>query len=92
VDLSLIDETLIKVDNDYVWLWVVVKPIERTILDIRIYFERNILVAEQQFIQSLIKRYGKYNNSTDGGTWYPRACTFLNIKRHNHHSSKEKAS
>ena len=51
-----------------------------------------MLVSEQQFIQPLIKRYEKHNNSTDGGTWYPQACTFLNVKRHNHHSSKEKAS
>ena len=53
---------------------------------------KGLLVAQQQFIQSLIKRNGKYNNSTDGGTWYPRACTFLHVKRYNHHSSKEKAS
>jgi hypothetical protein len=40
----------------------------RTILSIRISIKRNILVAEQQFIQSLIKMYGKHNISTDGGT------------------------
>jgi len=83
---------LIKVDSDYVWLWVAIKPIERNILDIRIYIERHMLVSEQQSIQPLIKRYEKHNNSTDGGTWYPQACTFLNVKRHNHHSSKEKVS
>jgi putative transposase len=63
----IIDETLIKVGNDYmyVWLWVAIQPTVKTILGIRISIERNMLVAEQ-FIQSLIRRYGKHNISTDG--------------------------
>jgi putative transposase len=71
----IIDETLIKVGSDYVWwLWVAaIQPTDKTILGIRIYIERNMLVAEQ-FIQSLIREYGKHNISTDGGTWYPQAC------------------
>jgi hypothetical protein len=44
----------------------------------RISLESGILVAEQ-FLQELIKKYGKYPVSTDddddddddGGTWYP---------------------
>ena len=47
-----------------------------------------MLVAEQ-FIQSLIRKYGKHNISTDGGTWYPQACRFLNVEHHIH-SSLEK--
>ena len=55
-EFIMIDETLIRVvGSDYVWLWVAIKPTDRTILSIRISIERNILVAEQQFIQSLIK-------------------------------------
>src|SRR2546421_10199493 len=52
----IIDETLIKVGNGYVWLWVVIKPTYKTILGIRISIKRNMLVAEQ-FIQSLIRKY-----------------------------------
>jgi len=48
-----------------------------------------MLVAEQ-FIQSLIRKYGKHNISTDGGTWYPQACKFLKLKHHIH-SSNEKS-
>ena len=48
-----------------------------------------MLVAEQ-FIKSLIRKYGKHNISTDGSTWYPQACRFLNIQ-HNNHSSIEKS-
>ena len=85
----IIDETLIKVGSNYVWLWVAIEPTNRTILGIRISIERNMLVAER-FIQSLIRRYGRHNISTGGGTWYPQACRFLNVKRHNH-SSIEKS-
>ena len=44
-----------------------------------------MLVAEQ-IIQSLIRAYGKQNISTDGGSWYPQAFRFLNVKHHNHSS------
>ena len=54
------------------------------ILDIRISFERTMLVAEQ-FLKRLVKKYGKHSISTDGGTWYPpQACKFLKIKHHIH--------
>ena len=58
----IIDETLIKVGSgDYVWLWIAaIKSKEKMILDIHISIERSILVAEQ-FIQSLIRKYGKHN-------------------------------
>jgi putative transposase len=85
----LIDETLIKAGNEYAWLWVAIEPENKIILGIRISIERNMLVAEQ-FIQSLIRKYGKHNISTDGGTWYPQACKFLNIEHHLH-STYEKS-
>ena len=40
----VIDETLIKVGSDYVWLWVAIEPTEKTILGIRLSIERNMLV------------------------------------------------
>ena len=50
----------------------------------RISLERSILIAEQ-FLQELIKKYGKYPVSTDGGgTWYPQACRFLKLRHHTH--------
>ena len=81
----IVDETLIKVSNDYVWVWVVaIEPLDKVILDdIRISFERTMLVAEQ-FLKGLVKKYGKHSISTDGGTWYPQACKFLKIKHHLH--------
>ena len=44
----------------------------------------------ERFIQSLIRRFGRHNISTDGGTWYPQACKFLNLK-HDNHSRIEKS-
>ena len=52
----IIDETLIKVSNDYVWVWVAIEPIDKVILNIRISFERTMLVAEQ-FLKGLVKKY-----------------------------------
>jgi putative transposase len=77
----IIDEALIKVGSDYVWLSVAIEPKHMMILGIRISIERSMLVAEQ-FIQSLIRKYGKHNISTDGGSWYPQACGFLNVEHH----------
>jgi putative transposase len=82
----IVDETLIKVSNDYVWVWVVaIEPIDKVILDIRISFERTILVVAEQFLKGLVKKYGKHSISSDGETWYPpQACKFLKIKHHIH--------
>jgi putative transposase len=68
----IIDETLIKVGNQFAWLWIAIDSINKLILGIHISFERTILVAER-FLNSLIKDYGKHSLSThDGGTWYIR--------------------
>jgi putative transposase len=85
----IIDETLLKIGNQYAWIWVAAEPTDRVILDIRISFERTILVAEK-FIKDLIKKYGKHPLSTDGGTWYSQACRFVKMKHHLH-SSYEKS-
>jgi putative transposase len=37
-----------------------------------------------------MRKYGKHNISTDGGTWYPQACRFLKVTHHIH-SSIEKS-
>ena len=48
-----------------------------------------MLVAEN-FIHSLIDKYGKHTIYTDGGTWYPQACQLLHLK-HRLHSPLEKS-
>jgi putative transposase len=51
----------------------------------RFSLESGILVAEQ-FLQELIKKYGKNPVSTDddGSTWYPQASRFLKLRHHTH--------
>jgi len=48
-----------------------------------------MFVAER-FLLTVVKDYGKRPVSTDGGTWYPQACKFLNLEHHIH-SSFEKS-
>ncbi len=72
----IIDETLLKLGKQFVWVWVAIEPESRMILGIRISFERTMLVAEQ-FLKGLVKRYGKYKVSTDGGTWYPFSSLWI---------------
>ena len=67
----IIDESLIKIGSELIWLWVATIGLEsKEILGIRISKERNMLLAEQ-FISSLVKIHGQHPVSTDGGTWYP---------------------
>ena len=82
---------MLKVRNEFVWLWIAIEPIDKIILGIRrISFERTMLVAER-FLQELVRKYGKHPVSTDGGTWYPQTCKFLNMNNHHLHSSYEKS-
>jgi putative transposase len=41
-----VDEALIKVGSEYVWLWVAIEPKYRRILALAISKERNMFVAE----------------------------------------------
>jgi len=85
----IVDETLLKVGSEYVWLWVTLEPESRQILSLSISKERNMFVAER-YLSGLVKVHGKHPVSTDGGTWYPMACQFLKLDHHIH-SSLEKS-
>ena len=83
ISAYIIDEILIKVGSHYIWLWVAIEPKNKQILALTISIERNMLIAEK-FISDLVKIHGKHSVSTDGGTWYPQACRFLNLDHHIH--------
>ena len=83
INQFIIDETLIKINSKYIQLWVVIEPKHRQILQIDISFKRNMFIVER-FLSSLIKKYGKYHISTDGGRWHPQACEFLKLRHHTH--------
>ncbi len=77
----VVDETLLKVGSEYIWLWVAIESETRQILALSISKERNMLIAER-FLSDIVKIHGKHPVSTDGGTWYPQACKFLNLNHH----------
>jgi putative transposase len=58
----IVDETIIKVGSEYIWLWIAIENDNRDILQISTSKERNMFVAEH-FILNLVKRYGEYTSS-----------------------------
>ena len=89
VSAFIIDETVIQIGSQQFWLWICIEPIHKSVLGIHISEERNMFVAEN-FIRSLVSKYGKHTVYTDGSTWYPQACNFLYLK-HRLHSPLEKS-
>ncbi len=68
---------LIKVNSEYIWLWVTIELKNRAILVLSISKERNMFVVER-FLSNIIEQYGKHLVSTDDdGTWFPpQTCRF----------------
>ena len=89
ISAFIIDETMIQIGNTNCWLWICIEPVRKSVLGIHISKERNMFVAEN-FIRSLVEKYGKHTIYTDGGTWYPQACNFLGLK-HRLHTPLEKS-
>ena len=89
IDELIVDEAVIKVGLELIWLWVAIDSKNKQILAQNISQERNMFVAER-FLSNIIREYGKHPVSTDGGTWYPLACKFLKLEHHIH-SSYEKS-
>ena len=63
----IVDETMIQIGNQHFWLWICIEPVHKSVLGIHISKERSMFVAEQ-FIRSLVEKYGKHTVYTDGGT------------------------
>ena len=53
-------------------------------------FHKKKQVVAEKFIHSLVDKYGRHTVYTDGGTWYPKAYTFLLLK-HRLQSPPEKS-
>ena len=81
----IVDETILQVGPEYIWLWVAIEPENGQILALNVSKERNMFVAER-LLSGLVKVNGNHPVSTDGGTWYPMACRFLNLDHHIHFS------
>ena len=88
VSAFIIDETIIQLVANISGYGYILNKFTNQCLEY-ISEERNMLVAEN-FIRSLVEKYGRHTVYTDGGTWYPQACNFLHLKHHLH-SSLEKS-
>ena len=63
----ILDETIIKVGSEYIWVWVAIEPESKGILGMSISKERNMFVTER-FISEVVDKHGKHPVSTDGNT------------------------
>ena len=79
IEEFVVDETLLKIGSELMWLWVAIEPANKEILSISISKERNMFVAER-FLYRLLEKHGEHPVSTDGGTWYPQACQVFETK------------
>ena len=79
----IVDETILQVGPECIWLWVAIEPENGQILAQDITQKRNMLIAER-FLSGVVRYYGNHPISTDGGTWYPQACEFLTMDHHIH--------
>jgi len=50
----IVDETLIKVGSEYIWLWITIEPENKQILALTISKERNMFVAEH-FLSDIVR-------------------------------------
>src|SRR6478752_4432637 len=62
IEEFIIDETLIKIGSELIWLWVAIGLESKEILGISISKERNMLLAER-FISSLVGIHGQHPSS-----------------------------
>ncbi len=53
----VVDETVIKIGSELIWLWVAIEPKDKEILSINISKERNMFVAER-FLFNLLEEHG----------------------------------
>jgi putative transposase len=70
---------MIQTGCKHVWIWISIEPVHKSVLGIHISEERNMFVVEN-FIHSLVDKYGKHTVYTDGGTWYPQSLYFSTSK------------
>lgn len=66
IEEFIVDETLIRVGSEFIWLWVAIESKNKQILGLSISKERNMFVAER-FISRLIERTMQYiKDRTEG--------------------------
>jgi putative transposase len=78
-DVAVIDETKIKIGNQWYWLWAAIEPHRRKVLSMALTQTRNGLIA-RSLLKDLKRRYGRLKIITDGAGWYPWAARTLEME------------
>ena len=60
----IVDETMLKVGSEYIWLWIAIEPENKQILALYVSKERNMFVAEH-FLSEVVHNYGIHPVSTE---------------------------
>ena len=55
--MYIVDETMLKVGSEYIWLWIAIEPENKQILALYVSKERNMFVAEH-FLLDVVHNYG----------------------------------
>ena len=61
----VVDETMIQVGSEFLWLWAATEPKNRSILALSISKERNVFVVAERFLSTLAQDHGKHLISTE---------------------------
>ena len=75
---AVVDETVINVGGERVWLWVAIDPERRAILALYLSYTRNTLVAYSLLHE--LKKRGVKCVVADGANWYPIAARWARIE------------
>jgi transposase-like protein len=68
---------MIQIGYNNTWLWVAIEPLHNLVLGVYLSSRhRNMIVAAESFLKSLVKSYGKHIVYSDGGLdMVPEACS-----------------
>jgi len=64
IDKYIVDETMVKIGSELVWLWVIIETKNKKVLSMTISKEKNMLVAKR-FLSKVIEEHCKHSVSTE---------------------------
>jgi len=62
IDKYIVDETMVKIGSELVWLWVVIETKNKKVLSMTISKEKNMLVAKR-FLSKVIGEHCKHSST-----------------------------
>jgi putative transposase len=56
----IVDETMLKVGSEYIWLWIAIEPENKQILALYVSKERNMFVVAEHFLSQMLSIIMEY--------------------------------